>query len=53
MGPGKSTVLLSAFRNRLSAPLSAAMLLLRFPPQCYVSMLPAGGEGGIRQQNGK
>ncbi len=36
-GPGKSTALLSAFRNGLSAYL--------FPPQCYISVLPAGGEG--------
>ncbi len=36
-GPGKSTALLSAFRNLLSA--------FRFLPQCYISVLPAGGEG--------
>jgi len=35
--PGKSTAHISAFHNRLSA--------FRFPPQCYVSVLPAGGEG--------
>ncbi len=35
--PGKSTAHISAFRDRLSA--------FRFPPQCYISMLPAGGEG--------
>jgi len=37
LGPGKSTALLSAFRNGLSA--------FRFPPKCYVSVLPEGGEG--------
>ncbi len=54
-GPGKSTALLSAFRNGLSAPFSACapMLLLRFLPQCYVNVLPAGREGGVRWQNGK
>jgi hypothetical protein len=54
-GPGKSTALLSAFHNGLSAPLSAfrPMLLLQFPPQCYINVLPAGGEGEVRRQNGK
>ncbi len=31
-------------------PLSA---WLYFPPQCYVSVLPAGGEGGVRWQKRK
>jgi len=46
-GPGKSTALLSAFATDflLHFPLSAAMLLLRAQPQCYVSVLPAGGGG--------
>jgi len=43
MGPGKSTALLSTFHNGLSA-LSAPMLLLALPPQCYISVLPAGGK---------
>jgi hypothetical protein len=34
-GPGKSMALLSAFRNGLSA----RMLMLCFPLQCYVSVL--------------
>jgi hypothetical protein len=38
-GPGKSTALLSAFHNGLSA--------YRFPPQCYVCVLPAGREGEV------
>ncbi len=36
-GPGKSMACISAFHNRLSA--------FRCLPQCYVSVLPAGGEG--------
>jgi hypothetical protein len=43
LGPGKSTAQLSAFHNGLSV-LSAPMLLLAFPHQCYISMLPAGGK---------
>jgi hypothetical protein len=38
MGPGKSMALLSAFRNRL------CVSTFRFPPQRYISVLPAGGE---------
>ncbi len=49
LGPGKSTALLSAFRNSLSA----SMLMLRFPLLCYVSVLPAGGEGGVRLRKRK
>ncbi len=48
-GPGKSTALLSVFHNGLSAP----MLMLRFPLQCYISMLPAGGRVGSGGGNGK
>jgi hypothetical protein len=48
-GPGKSTALLSAFSNGLSAPDSAfrsnvTLVCFRFPPQCDVRVLPAGGE---------
>ncbi len=37
-GPGKSTVLLSAFCPNVTLACN------RFPSQCYVSMLPAGGK---------
>jgi hypothetical protein len=45
---GKSTAILSA----TAFPLSA-LLMLRFPLQCYISVLPAGGEGGVRRQKRK
>ena len=46
-GPGKSTALLSATAFPLHFPLSAPMSMLRFPLHCYISVLPAGGEGGV------
>jgi hypothetical protein len=39
--------------QRLYFPLSATDFPLHFLPQCYISVLPAGWEGGGRQMNGK
>jgi hypothetical protein len=41
---------LSATDFPLHFPLSTPMLLLSILPQCYIGMLPAGGEGGVRRR---
>jgi hypothetical protein len=50
VGPGKLTTLLSAFCNGLFANVMLGCFC--FPPQCDISMLPAGGDGGgkLRKQ---